>query len=468
MAFSSSLPEDLTCPVCFDIFEDPVILKCSHSFCKACLRKCWEENKAGECPVCRDKTTEDPVCNRALKNLCETFLISKIEKPASRSESLCSVHGEKLKLFCVNDQQLICAICQTSKKHKKHKLRPVQEAALKYKEEVEKALRLLEEKLKAFTEVKQESDRDAEFIKSQAICIEMVIQEEFEILHQFLRDEEAARISALKEEEEQKSHRMKERAEKMTKEISSLSEAIRALEQEMRADDLSFLQNYKATMRRTKYKVSDPEEVSGEHIDVIKHKDNLKYRVWEKMEEIVQNNAQLETEESGASAEDLYCPVPEVACSNEDLRKLLRSRFQGRPKEEKPAKEDDDSQEICARAIYDYQADAQLETEESGASAEDLYCPVPEVACSNEDLRKLLWSRFRGPPKEEKPAKEDDDSQEICARAIYDYQAVDDADISLNSDDIITGILMIDQGWWMGYSSDGRFGMFPSNYVALI
>ncbi|KAJ8377076.1 hypothetical protein SKAU_G00076560 [Synaphobranchus kaupii] len=289
MASSSSvLEEDLTCPVCFDIFKDPVVLKCSHSFCKACLHKCWEENKAGECPVCREKTTEDPTCNRALKNLCETFSKNIVTKPASPSESLCSLHGEKLKLFCLNDEQLICVICQTSEKHENHKQRPFQEAALKYKEEVEKALGPLQEKLKVFTEKKQESDREAEFIKSQAQSTEIQIQKEFEKLHHFLRDEEAARIAALREEEEQKSQRMKERTEKMRKEISSLSEVIRALEQEMKADNISFLQNYKSTKKRAQYKVSDPEEVSGGRIDVDKHLGNLKYRVWEKMQGIVQ------------------------------------------------------------------------------------------------------------------------------------------------------------------------------------
>ncbi|XP_071338599.1 drebrin-like b isoform X3 [Trachinotus anak] len=56
----------------------------------------------------------------------------------------------------------------------------------------------------------------------------------------------------------------------------------------------------------------------------------------------------------------------------------------------------------------------------------------------------------------------------ICARALYDYQAADDTEISFDPDDIITGIEMIDEGWWRGYSPDGHFGMFPANYVELI
>ncbi|XP_037337559.1 drebrin-like b isoform X5 [Pungitius pungitius] len=55
-----------------------------------------------------------------------------------------------------------------------------------------------------------------------------------------------------------------------------------------------------------------------------------------------------------------------------------------------------------------------------------------------------------------------------CARALYDYQAADDTEISFDPDDTITGIEMIDEGWWRGYSPDGHFGMFPANYVELI
>ncbi|XP_051510186.1 drebrin-like b isoform X2 [Myxocyprinus asiaticus] len=56
----------------------------------------------------------------------------------------------------------------------------------------------------------------------------------------------------------------------------------------------------------------------------------------------------------------------------------------------------------------------------------------------------------------------------ICARALYDYQAADDTEISFDPDDIIAGIEMIDEGWWRGYSPDGHFGMFPANYVELL
>ncbi|KAM9810666.1 LOW QUALITY PROTEIN: drebrin-like b [Neosynchiropus ocellatus] len=65
-------------------------------------------------------------------------------------------------------------------------------------------------------------------------------------------------------------------------------------------------------------------------------------------------------------------------------------------------------------------------------------------------------------------ATEETSDRGTCARALYDYQAADDTEISFDPDEIITGIEMIDEGWWRGYGPDGHFGMFPANYVELI
>ena len=78
--------------------------------------------------------------------------------------------------------------------------------------------------------------------QSQIKDTETKIKKEFEELHQFLRDEEAARRAELRREGTWKSEMMKEKIEKMSREISSLSDTIRAIEEEMGADDITFLQ----------------------------------------------------------------------------------------------------------------------------------------------------------------------------------------------------------------------------------
>ncbi|KAL4456559.1 hypothetical protein ABPG74_000666 [Tetrahymena malaccensis] len=44
----------LTCPICLDIFQEPVYVKgCSHRFCKECIEKAIRSSKMKQCPTCR-------------------------------------------------------------------------------------------------------------------------------------------------------------------------------------------------------------------------------------------------------------------------------------------------------------------------------------------------------------------------------------------------------------------------------
>ncbi|KAM5172825.1 drebrin-like protein [Mantella aurantiaca] len=91
---------------------------------------------------------------------------------------------------------------------------------------------------------------------------------------------------------------------------------------------------------------------------------------------------------------------------------------------------------------------------------EDLYQEPPED------------NVYEVPPQDqqEEPVYESglDEDRGLCARALYDYQAADDTEISFDPDDLITHIEMIDDGWWRGYGPSGHYGMFPANYVELL
>uniref|UniRef100_A0A4W6FRH5 TRI35 n=1 Tax=Lates calcarifer TaxID=8187 RepID=A0A4W6FRH5_LATCA len=216
---------DLSCPVCQDIFKDPVVLSCSHSFCKHCLQSWWRGKPVQECPVCKRRSSRSDPDQRA----------------SAGSESLCSLHSEKLKLFCLDHQQPVCLICRDSKTHNNHRFRPIHEFAQDHREEIQKSLKPLQEKLKLFEQVKGNCDQTAEHIKVQVRHTERQIKEQFKKFHQFLQEEEEARITALREEEELKSQMMKEKIEALSREIAALSHTIRDTEEELRGDDVSFL-----------------------------------------------------------------------------------------------------------------------------------------------------------------------------------------------------------------------------------
>ncbi|XDV36715.1 hypothetical protein PO909_006448 [Leuciscus waleckii] len=287
---ASAAEDDYICPVCCEIFNVPVFLSCSHSICKECLQQFWKTKKTQECPVCRRRSSrDDPPVNLTLKNLCESFLKERNEKRSSGSEEICSLHSEKLKLFCLEDKQPVCIVCRDSEKHTNHTFRPISEVLSSYKEELNTALKSLQQKLQHNEKKKGEFEKTAQHISSQAEHTERQIKEEFEKLHQFLRDEEEATITALREEEEQKKQRMKEKLEEMNTHISALSHTIRDMEEMMKDNDVSFLKNFKASMERVQISQPDPRMSSGALIHVSRYLGNLPFRVWKKMLETVQH-----------------------------------------------------------------------------------------------------------------------------------------------------------------------------------
>ncbi|KAJ8669132.1 hypothetical protein QAD02_000391 [Eretmocerus hayati] len=62
----------------------------------------------------------------------------------------------------------------------------------------------------------------------------------------------------------------------------------------------------------------------------------------------------------------------------------------------------------------------------------------------------------------------DPNNQGMKARALYDYQAADETEITFDPGDVITHIDAIDEGWWQGLAPDGTYGLFPANHVEVI
>ncbi|XP_073480477.1 E3 ubiquitin-protein ligase TRIM39-like [Aquarana catesbeiana] len=183
---SGDLRAELKCSVCWNIYTDPVMLKCGHNFCRVCI-DCVLDTQEGSggysCPVCREKFQDRSALHRniTLHNIAENLVSDHSDEeesrvfcthcvdspvPAVRSCLLCevslcdkhlkvhkkspehilcdptlsmesrkcSVHKKILEYYCTEDETCICISCCMIGGHKGHEMESLDEASEKKKE----------------------------------------------------------------------------------------------------------------------------------------------------------------------------------------------------------------------------------------------------------------------------------------------------------------------------------------------
>ena len=114
------LEEQLTCPVCLDLYTNPKTLPCLHSFCEACIER-FPQDKEGEtyylsCPTCRHRTELPgggaggfPVAF-TLNNLKEIYsLMKKVSDPQQVTCDNCTTANATG--YCKECNQFLCTEC---------------------------------------------------------------------------------------------------------------------------------------------------------------------------------------------------------------------------------------------------------------------------------------------------------------------------------------------------------------------
>uniref|UniRef100_A0A4W6CI44 Tripartite motif containing 69 n=1 Tax=Lates calcarifer TaxID=8187 RepID=A0A4W6CI44_LATCA len=134
------ISRDLTCSICLDLFKQPVSLPCDHTFCLGCIEGYWTgprgpgQGGTGSCPQCRKVYPGQSYRpNRIVANIVESYcqgleesgsgarladvgVVERVPAPVPR----CSRHREELKLYCEEDQELVCLVCGVSQEHRNH------------------------------------------------------------------------------------------------------------------------------------------------------------------------------------------------------------------------------------------------------------------------------------------------------------------------------------------------------------
>ncbi|XP_040186858.1 E3 ubiquitin/ISG15 ligase TRIM25-like [Rana temporaria] len=224
---SADMKDDLSCSICLNIYMDPIMLRCGHNFCRECINKVLDTQKASglyTCPECREEFQERPVLYsaRALRNLAEKFLVSQpnqedtgiyctycVDSPVPAIKSClhcesslcakhlrvhakspehvlsdptnspgnrkCSIHKKIVEYFCTEERVCICVYCIAEGEHKGHPVEKLDEASEKKKEKLRKDLEMMtSSKAWAEKQVRSLEERKTDVQEKAAGVIERV------------------------------------------------------------------------------------------------------------------------------------------------------------------------------------------------------------------------------------------------------------------------------------------------------
>uniref|UniRef100_A0A3Q2QWW2 Uncharacterized protein n=1 Tax=Fundulus heteroclitus TaxID=8078 RepID=A0A3Q2QWW2_FUNHE len=285
--------KDLTCAVCLTIFTDPVILLCGHSFCRECVKLSLKSlNQCPQCPTIIPTDRMDFTTNHILKSLAEKIilLIPKV--------GFCPEHDEKLKLFCLTDQQLTCIICRDCERHEGHKFKPVKEAAASLRKETETLLEkdstyisTIELSAKSQNEEIRKSKEKSKQLRSQ-------ISSQFQEMHQFLKRRKDEIMNELKCKENDEIKKMRERLNVIEKVLSEGKEFVGKIKSAVEiTDPESFLKSWSEykTMR-----TPGPSSncMVNSSLSLGPYESHLQFFLWKEMLQVIQPRAELLTFQS--------------------------------------------------------------------------------------------------------------------------------------------------------------------------
>ncbi|XP_036390105.1 E3 ubiquitin/ISG15 ligase TRIM25-like [Megalops cyprinoides] len=180
MSLSSSdglLARELSCPICMQLFSEPVMLPCGHNYCLSCIQQAIASEKVPHCcPECREEYEGEEVLQRNFKlcniiegykattgtsrdeaevlcdqclgtgtpavktclkceiSLCSQHLHRHSQKESFKSHMLveplsdpgstkCPLHSKALEYFCGSDRTFLCASCFIEGSHQDHDIK---------------------------------------------------------------------------------------------------------------------------------------------------------------------------------------------------------------------------------------------------------------------------------------------------------------------------------------------------------
>ncbi|XP_040843458.1 E3 ubiquitin-protein ligase TRIM31-like [Ochotona curzoniae] len=251
--FSTDLQQEVTCPICLDILQDPVTIGCGHNFCHVCITKHMDASREFfKCPLCNSSMKNDAYApNWQLENLAKKIeSLDPSEMQPREEQQRCPTHGKVIQYYCKADGELLCVVCLDSKEHKFHKTSTVEEAAQHHQEQIWRHLEVLEQKEKELLHSKIQGEDKITNFMDLVESEEQRIHTEFKHHQEILEVEKNLSLSYIKWLEKEGNRECKCYIIATRAQLSLLKDLKDFLKAKQQMQPVELLQNIKGTMHR--------------------------------------------------------------------------------------------------------------------------------------------------------------------------------------------------------------------------
>ncbi|XP_067837836.1 E3 ubiquitin/ISG15 ligase TRIM25-like [Heptranchias perlo] len=292
-----ALEDELTCAVCLQVYQDPVVLSCQHSFCLKCIEGVWAQTpgpEGFECPQCRQKFNPRPslkrnftlcnivekynqsqppadsarvVCDACIENpspavktclfclasFCSLHLKPHLLKEAYKDHTLiepvadltdrqCVDHKKVLEFYCKDDAECVCVSCIIIGKHKSHTLLSLDQAQAAIKEELEREIGSLRGVQQNCSSKQRDFERSEAEIKTRINELKGKLSKSFSEWRRQLEEDEEYALKLIDEEGLRALSQIRSCSEALNKRMEQITLIDGESQRLVQRDHLSFIQ----------------------------------------------------------------------------------------------------------------------------------------------------------------------------------------------------------------------------------
>ncbi|XP_078672023.1 E3 ubiquitin-protein ligase Midline-1-like isoform X13 [Branchiostoma floridae x Branchiostoma belcheri] len=222
-----SLERDLSCPVCLEMFNKPVLLlPCQHNLCRHCAEDIltnmggWARYGGSfKCPTCRDQITlgrqglDGLKRNILVETIIESYRVAQsagIKTAPPGGGAYCRDHkDERVNLYCVTDERPICGLCVIGQ-HNQHNIIELQTIFKEKKEKIETEMNRLQQKNSDMSKEMSDIQATLRIIESKCKDTKAKLLSECDSLIALINERKDALVEKLEKEQRESSRTLRE------------------------------------------------------------------------------------------------------------------------------------------------------------------------------------------------------------------------------------------------------------------